>query len=213
MPILSSAGSNISIMVQMFPNKDGSSVDGKSFSDGGIFVVFPRTISLFLLRWSFFGFISVFKPITNLFLLFSEKKWDMYQPAIDFMKRGLKYYSSKQCLSFWDILRWLNSLWGWGIPMRWSCSFPRKLYGEKSKNNCCEEIHNFKWQRPITLSSTQKICTADLSHPQQRKFLWLIFYLIFDKGLYCRLCIKPKSNFFYEDIPAWAEVNMPDRQV
>ena len=74
MPILSSAGSNISIMVQMFPNKDGSSVDGKSFSDGGIFVVFPRTISLFLLRWSFFGFISVFKPITNLFLLFSEKK-------------------------------------------------------------------------------------------------------------------------------------------
>ena len=73
MPILSSAGSNISIMVQMFPNKDGSSVDGKSFSDGGIFVVFPRTISLFLLRWSFFGFISVFKPITNLFLLFSEK--------------------------------------------------------------------------------------------------------------------------------------------
>ena len=46
---------------------------GKVFSDGGIFVVFPRTISLFLLRWSFFGFISVFKPITNPFLLFSEK--------------------------------------------------------------------------------------------------------------------------------------------
>ena len=66
MPILSSAGSNISIMVQMFPNKDGSSVDGKSFSDGGIFVVFPRTISLFLLRWSFFGFISVFKPDWNI---------------------------------------------------------------------------------------------------------------------------------------------------
>ena len=70
MSILPSAGSNISIMVQMFPNKDGSSVDGKSFSDGGIFVVFPRMISLFLLRWSFFGFISV---LTNLFLLFSEK--------------------------------------------------------------------------------------------------------------------------------------------
>ena len=195
MPIFSSAGSNISIMVQMFPNKDGSSVDGKSFSDGGIFVVFPRTISLFLLRWSFFGFISVFKPIPNLFLLFSEKKWDMYQPAIDFMKWGLKYYSSKQCLSFWDILRWLNSLWGAGIPMRWSCSFPRKLYWEKSKNNFWEEIHKIKWQRPITLSSTQKICTADLSHPQQRKFLWLIFLFDIWQGAILQTLYKAKIQF------------------
>ena len=188
---------------KMFPNKDGSSVDGKSFSDGGIFVVFPRTISLFLLRCSFFSIISVFKPKKICSCCFQKKNWDPnqvdidwfhekrfeilffktmfvllgYPPIaqfdIDFMKRGLKYFSSKQCLSFWDILRWLNSLWGAGIPMRWSCSFPRKLYWEKSENNC--------WYIRNTYKSSIDNYTADLgrramclkgkSHPQQRMFL------------------------------------------
>ena len=132
--------------------------------------VFLMAVSLLSFHERFLSFFSV-DPFSVLSQFLNQqqicfccfqKKWDMYQPAIDFMKRGLKYYSSKQCLSFWDILRWLNSLFGRGIPMRWSCSFPQKLYREKSKNNCWEEIHKLKWQRPITLSFSQKNCTADL---------------------------------------------------
>ena len=57
-----------------FPNKDGSSVDGKSFFWWRYLCCLSTKISLFLLRWSFFSIISVFKSITNLFVLFSEKK-------------------------------------------------------------------------------------------------------------------------------------------
>ena len=38
----------------MLPNRDEKSGDGKSFSNGDIFVVFPRTISLFLFSVIFF---------------------------------------------------------------------------------------------------------------------------------------------------------------
>ena len=46
---------------------------------------------------------------------------------------NLKYFP-KYCLSFWDLLRWLNLLQRARIPMRWFCSFHWKLYWGKSNN-------------------------------------------------------------------------------